>query len=131
MAQERQEESAKSLSGTPIMTADIATLAQQIKSEGSWKTAPRASRVVANLPPLRVVLHVMHVGAATPVHRAAGPISVFVISGRIQFRADDHTAMLTAGQMLTLESGRPHAVEAPEDAVFLVTVAVDRAMSPS
>lgn len=131
MTQERQEESEKSSAGTPIVTVDIAALARQIKSEGSWKTSSRASRVVADRSPLRAMLHVMLAGAATPVHRAAGPISVFVISGRIQFRADAHTAMVTAGQMLTLESGRAHAVEAPEDAVFLVTVAVDRAAQPS
>lgn len=122
MTQERQGESDEASSGMPIATVDIAALTQQIKGEETWHTAPRASRVVANRPPLRVMLHVMRAGSATPVHRAAGPISVFVISGRIQFRADPHAAMLTAGQLLTLEPGRAHAVEAPEDAVFLVTV---------
>jgi quercetin dioxygenase-like cupin family protein len=107
----------------PLLTFDLPTLVQQIKSGESWRKGERNALPLFKTERMRVVLMALHAGATLSSHRADGPITVHVLEGRIHFSAELQTVTLTQGQMLTLQAGLPHAVEAPEESVFLLTVA--------
>jgi quercetin dioxygenase-like cupin family protein len=57
-------------------------------------------------------------------HRAPAPGSVVVLAGRVAFLADGEPARseLAPGALALFAGGLPHAVEALEDAAYLVTI---------
>ena len=100
---------------------DLETLLNQIKNAESWKKESCSSIVLRNGKPLRVTLIAMHASAIIPPHSVDSPISVQVVEGLITFKADEKSASLEKGQMLTLEAGISHSLEAPEESAFLLT----------
>lgn len=107
----------------PLLTFDLRALVQQIKSEETWRKGERATMPLFKTERMRVLLVALRAGTKLSSHRADGPITVHVLEGRIAFSAESQTVTLADGQMLSLQAGLPHAVDAPEDAVFLLTVA--------
>lgn len=107
-------------------TWDLRDLVRQLKSGETWRTSERQTMPLFRTERMRVMLVALRAGASLPSHRADGPITVQVLEGRITFSAESQAVTLTEGQMLSLRAGLPHAVEAPEDAVFLLTVAPER-----
>jgi quercetin dioxygenase-like cupin family protein len=109
----------------PLLTFDLPTLLAQIKREAIWQKELRNGMTLLKGQGLRVVLVAMHAGTNVPSHQADGPISVQVLAGVIRFSAEAQTVTLTPGQLLTLHAGIPHAMEAVEEAAFLLTIATE------
>jgi quercetin dioxygenase-like cupin family protein len=109
----------------PLLTFDIPTLLSQIKREDSWPKGARNGMTLFKEQALRVVLVAMHAGTVIPSHRAESPISLQVIEGTIKFSTEAQTLTLSTGQLLTLQAGIPHTVEAVEEAAFLLTLATE------
>ena len=70
-----------------------------------------------------LVLIALSVGGTLAEHHAPGAISVLVLDGRIAFSANGQRLEAGAHDLLTLEAGVPHAVEALEPSAILVTIA--------
>jgi quercetin dioxygenase-like cupin family protein len=64
----------------------------------------------------------MHAGTAIPSHQAEGPLSMQVVEGCLQVRTDSESVTLKKGQMLALQAGIRHEVEALEESAFLLTL---------
>lgn len=75
---------------------------------------------------LEVLRLVMQAGKVIPEHQAPGEITVQCLEGRIVFTAGGQPQELTAGHMLYLRPGDPHALEAIEPSAVLVTLALPR-----
>lgn len=73
---------------------------------------------------LEVMRLVLRAGASLPPHRVAGEITVHCIEGRMDVTAHGQSHVLGAGQLLYLEGGVMHGVQALEDASALVTIAL-------
>lgn len=73
---------------------------------GSSKTMNLAK--TADLELIRLVLPA---GKELPTHKAPGEITVQCLEGRVAFTAKGKTQELTAGQLLYLVAGEPHAVK--------------------
>ena len=101
----------------PLLTFDLASLLTQIKREAAWHKGQG----------LHVVLVALHAGAVMPSHHADSPISVQVLAGVLTFRTDAQALTLGTGQLLTLQAGILHSVEAVEEAAFLLTLATETA----
>jgi quercetin dioxygenase-like cupin family protein len=114
----------------PLSTFDLMTLVQQIKQEEAWRKGERFTMPLFKTERMRVMLVALRAGTALSSHRADGPITVHLLEGRITFSAESKTVTLTEGQMLSLQAWLPHAVDAPEDAVFLLTVAAAQSAAP-
>lgn len=110
----------------PLSTWDLRVLVRQLKSGEAWRTSERQTMPLFRTERMRVMLIALRAGAALSSHRADGPITVQVLEGRITFSAESQVVTLTEGQVLSLQAGLPHAVEAQEEAVFLLTVAPER-----
>jgi quercetin dioxygenase-like cupin family protein len=107
----------------PLLTFDLPALLAQLKREETWANAPRTGLTLLKGQRLRVVLVALHAGATIPSHQTDSPISVQVIEGALTFRTEAQTLTLHPGHLLTLQAGIPHAVEAVEESVFLLTLA--------
>ena len=84
---------------------------------GSSKTTTLAK--TADLELIRLVLPA---GKDIPSHKVAGEITVQCLEGRVAFTAEGKTHDLSAGQLLYLAAGEPHAVKGIEDSSVLVTI---------
>jgi quercetin dioxygenase-like cupin family protein len=83
----------------------------------------RSARTLVRDGALRVTLVGLGPGGSLAEHRAAGPITVHVLSGEIHFRAGEEAWILQPGDLLSVGAGVSHAVESADGAVFLLTVA--------
>ncbi len=115
----------------PLLTFDLRALVLQVKNEDAWRHGERHTMPLVKTERMRVILIALRAGAALSSHRADGPITVQVIEGRIRFSAEAKTVTLTEGHMLSLQAGIPHAVDAVEESVFLLTVAAAPPAAPT
>ena len=71
---------------------------------------------------LEVIRLVLPAGKKIPEHHVAGEITVQCLEGEVDFTAAGETQRLSAGQLLFLSGGEPHALQAVQDASVLVTI---------
>ena len=71
---------------------------------------------------LEIIRLALPAGKQIAEHRVPGEITVQCLEGEVDFTASGKTHRLTAGQMLFLSGGEPHAVAAISDASVLVTI---------
>ncbi len=114
---------------TPLLTLNLNREIEQLRAEGRWQSGHTA-KTLAKYSDFRVVLIVMKTGGRLEKHRTEGRISVHTLDGRIRFSTAERSIGLAAGQMLTLDHGIPHDVEAIADSAFLLTIAWREASSP-
>jgi len=80
-------------------------------------------RVLMNRPGYRLVLLNLRSGQSIPEHATKEMVTVYAISGHIRFHEAQSPFELRAGQVLFIEGGVPHALEALEDSTLLVVAA--------
>ena len=109
----------------PALRFDLAAEAEALRTEDAWGRFDRSAKTLVKEGDLRVVLTALKPGARLAEHRADAHVVVQTVSGRVRLRLPDRdeTAELPAGHVLVLEPGVAHQVEAPEESVFLLTVA--------
>jgi len=71
---------------------------------------------------IEVIRLIVPAGKSIPTHKAKGTMTLLCLEGRIMFETGSRTSELTAGQMLYLPAGEPHAVSGVEDASLLLTI---------
>lgn len=108
----------------PMVVMDLHALRQQIKREQAWHSSDRNAITVFKTAGLRVVLVALHAGAEMKTHTSAGTLTVQVLEGHLTFHTDPQAAELTKGQLLALHGTIPHSVQAREESVFLLTLAI-------
>lgn len=116
------EQVAPSLAGPMLafcLPEEIKALAQE---EPTQRPGRNAKTLVKN-PHLRIVLIVLKKGVRMTQHKAAGPISIQTIAGRIKLSLPEQDVELPAGHLLVLERALPHDVEALRDSAFLLSIA--------
>lgn len=109
-----------------LLTFDIQALADKIKKEESWSKGDRNAMTLMKGKGFRVVLVGMHDGAKIESHRTDNPVSLQVLEGSVKFNTDSGDVTLKTGNLVTLQAGISHGVEAIEECVFLLTLTTDR-----
>jgi uncharacterized protein (DUF2249 family) len=79
-------------------------------------------KVLLNEPEYRMVLLTMRAGQCIPDHAALGILTIHAILGRITCFSGCLPCELRAGQVVCIESGMPHRLEAHEDSALLVLI---------
>jgi uncharacterized protein (DUF2249 family) len=77
-------------------------------------------KILINEPGYRMVLMSMSTGQSIPEHGAPGIITLYVLRGHIVFHAEDSPCELCAGEVISVEAGVKHRVEALEDSALFV-----------
>ncbi len=80
-------------------------------------------KVLMNRPGYRLVLLNLRKGQTIPEHATREMVTVYAIDGHITFYEDKSPYELRRGEVLWIEGGVPHALEAHEDSTVLVVAA--------
>lgn len=104
-----------------IARFDLAKEIAGAESRKPWASGVH-SKTLVKQSDIRVVLVMMESGAHMDEHHADGSVSVQVLRGAIRLRAAKETEELRKDQILTMPPSVPHAVEAIEPSVFLLTL---------
>jgi quercetin dioxygenase-like cupin family protein len=115
-----------------VIRKNIQDELERLKDAESWqREAGRSSETIVKYPEFRIVLIRMKPGSYISHHRAEGPISVHAVLGKIRVHLpDDRMEELNPGDLLALERGLEHDVEALEECAFLLTIAWPEATAP-
>lgn len=70
---------------------------------------------------LEVIRMVLPRGKIVPTHTSPGEITVQCLSGRVRFEVETKQQELIPGDWLFLSASQPHALEAQEESVVLLT----------
>jgi quercetin dioxygenase-like cupin family protein len=108
-----------------VIRRNISDELEKLTNAPSWRLeAGRSSETIVKYPEFRIVLVRMKQGSYMSHHRAEGPISVHSVLGKIRVHLpDDCMEELGPGDLLALERGLEHDVEALEECAFLLTIA--------
>jgi len=106
----------------PILTFDLRAELDGLRRQPAYAAGEPTGTTLLKEPNLRIVLMALRAGGRMVEHRASGPISIQPIEGRFHFRLVEDSTELAVGQVLALEPGIPHSIEAIEDTVFLLTI---------
>jgi uncharacterized protein (DUF2249 family) len=79
-----------------------------------------SSKTVISQPGYRLVLLNLRAGQSVPEHAAKEMVTIYAISGHITFYEKQVPADLRAGEVLWIDGGVPHRLEAHEDSSLLV-----------
>jgi quercetin dioxygenase-like cupin family protein len=123
MTLERSSSSTERSLNRPVMTFDLPAILADLKQEPTWRTAKRNAVTLLKQRGFRLVLVALQAGAALASHQTDSAVSIQALAGELAIRIGTDEFVLAAGQLLTLGPGLEHAVRAPADSAFLLTLA--------
>jgi len=77
-------------------------------------------KVLIHEPGYRMILLSMRAGQSLPQHATRGTVTVYAMQGHSTFYEGSAPCELRAGEVVSIENGAPHRIEAHEDSVLLV-----------
>jgi len=108
----------------PTIQFNVATELEQLHHSGAWDlTSGRSSKTLAKYADFRIVLVSMKANTRMDQHRAEGRISIQCLAGKLRIHLPGaQKAEMAAGDLLVLDCGIPHDVEALAESAFLLTI---------
>ena len=96
---------------------------QQLRQQDSWQSETgRSSKSLAKYPDFHIVLVLMKANKKMGEHHVDARISIHRLEGKIRVHLPDQKVELAASELMALEYGIPHDVEALEESAFLLTI---------
>ena len=109
--------------GQPLLRFDILQEIQALRQEDSWeRETGRSSKTLAKYPDFRIVLILMKANTQMDQHRAEGRVSIHQMLGKMCVHLPDQDVAVSAGDLLVLDRGVLHNLEALEESAFLLTI---------
>ena len=106
------------------MTVDLDALAGELLADAAMQGALRAAHTLPHpVDGLRQTVIALIGGQRLAEHESPGPASLQALRGTVRLVAGDRSVVLGAGDICAIPNQR-HAVEADEDSVLLLSVAV-------
>lgn len=106
----------------PLLSFSIEKEIEKLQKETAWKNGDRNAVTLQKNSNIRVVLISLHKGTTLHEHKVEGPITLFVVSGKINFIAGEEKVYAESNGLIVLEKTIPHDVEALEDTTFILTI---------
>lgn len=108
---------------SPLLRFNLSDELRHLREEDSWRRdTGRSSKTLAKYPDFRIVLVLMKANTRMNEHHADARISIHSLQGRIRIHLPDQKVDLGAGELMALDRGIPHDVEALEESAFLITI---------
>ncbi|HZQ34757.1 MAG TPA: cupin domain-containing protein [Dehalococcoidia bacterium] len=108
---------------TDLRQVRLADELRTLHQEPAWQRGERAARTLVKQGDLRVVLTAMRSGTSLKEHSAEGALTIYCVDGRMQVSAAGCTLDLQPGDLIALDGGVQHSVDATLDCAFLLTIA--------
>jgi quercetin dioxygenase-like cupin family protein len=106
-----------------VFHARLLEQAERLRQEPAWRSGDRTAITLFKTPTLSLVLLAVKEGARLREHRAEGSLTVQVVSGAVRVDAGGRRVELAPGEVLVLEPGLGHALEAVRESAVLLTIA--------
>lgn len=119
--QKRPNLSERKLKAT-LLSFSIDSETDKLKSENAWLNGDRNAVTLQKNSSIRVVLISLRKGATLHEHKVSGPITLFVLSGKINFIVGEEKVNAESNGLIVLEKAIPHDVQALEDTTFILTI---------
>lgn len=108
---------------SPLLHFNWADELRELRSQESWERGTgRSSKTLVKYPDFHIVLVLMKANTRMDEHHVDARISIQAIEGRIRVRLAEETLEIAAGELVALDYGIPHDVEALEESAFLLTI---------
>lgn len=104
---------------------DLPATLRGIKAEETWRSSRRNAMTLMKSRGQRIVLIAMHDETEIPMHRADGQLSLQVLEGSLRVSTESQAVTLGLGELLVLHAETPHAIEAIDEAAFLLTLSTE------
>jgi quercetin dioxygenase-like cupin family protein len=108
-----------------MIVANISNEIMHPKDAPQWKSGDRHAVSLVKNDALSVLLMVLKQGAHLQEHHAKGPIVLELVSGSIRFITESNQRSLSAGEIIALDRGIAHSVEALEESTLLLVTAIN------
>ncbi len=95
---------------------------EKIRQTATWRDTGHGAKELVKYPDLRIALILLKPRKRIEGHKADARISIQTMQGRLLLHLPDEVVELGPGQLLTLERGVQHDVEAEEESAFLLTI---------
>ena len=103
---------------------DVADEAGTLFDEHAWAERDRNSRTVATTERMRITLTALRAGAEIGAQTTDDTMTVQVLRGSVSLRGGGQATELVEGQLATLEQPSGWQLNATDDALLLLTVAL-------
>ena len=95
---------------------------QHLRAQVSWhRSTGRSSKTLVKYPDFHLVLVLMKANTRMNRHHVDGRFSIQALQGRIRVRIGEESIEVSAGEMVVLDYGISHEVEALDESAFLLT----------
>ena len=95
-----------------------------------WKSSDRTAKTLVKQGDLRVVLTLMKAGAVLKEHKADGDVTIHVLRGRVSINVEQRALECEQSQMVILNAGVVHSVEAFDETALLISISGKRLNKP-
>jgi len=106
----------------PLLSFKLQDEVRRLRREPEWKDGDKNGITLAKYPNLRTVLVTLKKGAHMREHGPEGPMSLAVISGKVELLAGGVRQTLERKGLATVRRGVRHDVRAMQDSVILLTI---------
>jgi quercetin dioxygenase-like cupin family protein len=111
-----------SLAGTALKF-NLKDELRQLKSGESWRrNSGRSSKTLAKYPDLHIVLILMKPNTKMNEHHVDGRTSIQLLQGKVRVHLPSEIVDIRSGDLLALEYGIVHHVEALDESAFVITI---------
>lgn len=117
----------------PLMVFTLGDEIERLRSEGPWTDGDRNSRMLAKDVDFRVLLSVLREGARLDEQDGDARASIHLLTGRAVLRLGGGSVLdgteeaeLAAGDVATVDAGRPWELRATAECALLLTLAWPR-----
>jgi quercetin dioxygenase-like cupin family protein len=106
----------------PLLTFVLDDQLAHIRREEAYEQRGRAGRTLAKSGRFRLLLVALAEGHQIGTHQADSPLTIQVLEGEIQFRAEGNVHRLRRGELLFFGPGDAHDIRANEASALLITI---------
>jgi quercetin dioxygenase-like cupin family protein len=107
----------------PLLESDLNAEIENLQLAESWQRGTgRSSKTLLNSAACGILLVAMKEGTVTKEHRVDGRITIHTLVGHLRLKLSDKTVEVPPGNLLMLERGIAHDIQAVEKSVFLLTM---------
>ena len=106
-----------------VLLLDIGQESEAILDAARALGVGHAAKTLIKDGPIRLVILGFKAGSSLREHSAGGPLSIQVLSGRVEVSTAGRSDSVVSGKALILGPSVIHSVEATTDAVLLLTIA--------
>jgi quercetin dioxygenase-like cupin family protein len=107
---------------SPVLSVNVDEEIARLKREPEWTSGRADSIALVKYPRMRVVLATLRKGTSMRQRKVEGPLSIYVISGKINVSTEKADHQVPAKSLFTMRQRFLNEVHAITDAVFLLTM---------